>query len=533
MAERVDEGGLGERSEEQRREHAQLLAKMAELDAEWEQLNKNSIDRFLEPVALDDDHRTGYRVMYGAGFGDDLTQREHANRLLARSQALSQRPVHIRDLSAEEVLLAKDAANARKIKTIDGNLLRTENEDYFYTTVFEPPAAAAGKCSRCGHSTHLSPQVRTWSLEKTANQWQGVLYFDLVVKCALCDGRTRNTKAPTFGYANPWLIAHTVAQCFCYDKDEPLTNHVLLEQGIEVRPGTMSLWCRDVAEVAKPVYELMYQQTKAAAVLGIIQAPVRLLPVEPQRDARVWMMADPKPGSPKVFDFTLGKSTRPPAKMLGGYKGKVLALSFRGQDGVELEKGMPRMMALNEVIAVLEQSQATHPDIYDESVRLTESLNALEKDVDGEDLLAVRRGPGLERLAALKALLLNWRAKLAATHPHAVEIDDLLRQWEWVEAFMTDESLVAPGALAVAHFMQNPALYSGSSFVGTQRGCETAAVLATLVTTCRVLGVGPDAYFAHMLLAPEDVAAHPERWLPEAFVERLMSVAEAGKVPEV
>ena len=501
-----------------------LLARTAALEAEWEELHTGNMDMHLRPVALDDDHRTGYRIMYGAAFGDDPTLREHANRLLATSAALSQRPVHVRDLLTEDVIMAKDAANARKIKTITGDVLRPDVEDYFYTTVYEPPAAAAGNCSRCGHSNHLSPVMRAWSLEKTADAWQGGLFYDLMPKCAQCDGRAPSTKAPTFGYANPWLIAHTVAQCFCYDEDEPLMNQVLHELGFEVRAGTMLLWCRDVAEAAKPVYELMYEQTRSAAVLGIIQAPVRLLPVEPQRDARIWMMADAKPDSPKVFDFTLGKSQRPPVRMLGGYKGKVLALGFRGQDGVELEKGMPRMMVLNHVFGVLKDAQATHPDIYDESERLLEALNALEENVEHEQLLAVRRGPGCEKLAALRSLLVHWRSRLVATHPHALEIDDVLRQWEWVEAFMTDEALVAPGALPVAHFMQNPALYSGSSFVGTQRGCETAAVLATLVTTCRVLGFKPDVYFAQMLLAPEDVAAHPERWMPEAFVGRLRGV---------
>ena len=93
MSDQSEEARASEGAERLRQENAELLARAAALDAEWEELHAANLEEYMRPFVLDDDRRMAYRAFYGAGFGEDLTAREHANRVLAKGQALAQRPV--------------------------------------------------------------------------------------------------------------------------------------------------------------------------------------------------------------------------------------------------------------------------------------------------------------------------------------------------------------------------------------------------------------------------------------------------------
>src|SRR3954453_10455542 len=62
-------------------------------------------------------------------------------------------------------------------------------------------------------------------------------------------------------------------------------------------------------------------------------------------------------------------------------------------------------------------------------------------------------------------------------------------------------------------------------FVGSDEGGETAAVLMSLCTTCKDLGIDPQAYLRDVL---DRISTHPARRIEELLPDRWQALRQAG-----
>ena len=62
-------------------------------------------------------------------------------------------------------------------------------------------------------------------------------------------------------------------------------------------------------------------------------------------------------------------------------------------------------------------------------------------------------------------------------------------------------------------------------FVGSDKGGETAAVLMSLCTTCKNLGIDPQAYLRDVL---DRISTHPARRIEELLPDRWQGLRQAG-----
>ena len=67
-------------------------------------------------------------------------------------------------------------------------------------------------------------------------------------------------------------------------------------------------------------------------------------------------------------------------------------------------------------------------------------------------------------------------------------------------------------------------------FVGSDRGGQTAAVLTTLCTTCKNLGIAPQSYLRDVL---ERIGTHPARRLDERRPDRWKAIRAAGEAAKI
>src|SRR5262249_62006886 len=62
-------------------------------------------------------------------------------------------------------------------------------------------------------------------------------------------------------------------------------------------------------------------------------------------------------------------------------------------------------------------------------------------------------------------------------------------------------------------------------FVGSDKGGETAAVLMSLCTTCKDLGIDPQAYLRDVL---DRISTHPAKRIDELLPDRWQELRRAG-----
>ena len=100
----------------------------------------------------------------------------------------------------------------------------------------------------------------------------------------------------------------------------------------------MSVWAGDVADLVKPLYQVMIDRVLASHVIGTDDTIMPMLAPEKTRPARMWIYLGDDDHPYNLFDFTLSRSRDGPARFLKGYNQVLLADAYGGYEGICVEK---------------------------------------------------------------------------------------------------------------------------------------------------------------------------------------------------
>ena len=104
----------------------------------------------------------------------------------------------------------------------------------------------------------------------------------------------------------------------------------------------MSLWCRDVAELVGPLYDLMTRRVLASHVVCTDDTVMPMLSPGKTKQARMWVYVGDEANPYSVFDFTPGRGRDGPMRFLKDYRQTLLADGYGGYDGVVVGNDITR-----------------------------------------------------------------------------------------------------------------------------------------------------------------------------------------------
>jgi transposase len=296
--------------------------------------------------------------------------------------------------------------------------------------------------------------------------------------------------------------------------------------GVEIARGTMSLWCRDAADLVRPLHELMVKRVLQSHVIATDDTPMPML-VRGRgkaQQARVWTYVGDDDHPYNIFDFTRGRSRDGPAKFLKEYHQVLLADGYGGYDGVVVQGGIIRAGCWAHARRKFVDAEASKPEVAREAVELIGRLYAVEEEargLDAEKRLALRRATSLPVLALLKDRLHAWRDQLVPKHPMAQAAQYALNQWETLIVFASDGAVPIDNNTAEREMKRIVLNRKNSLFVGGERGGQTAAILATLTSTCRRHDIDPQRYLTQLLTnLPATRVSDLDQWLPDQWKRR-------------
>jgi hypothetical protein len=107
----------------------------------------------------------------------------------------------------------------------------------------------------------------------------------------------------------------------------------------------------------------------------------------------------------------------------------------------------------------------------------------------------------------------------------AEAVNYLLSQWAELNVFCTDGAVPLDNTVSEREMKRVVLHRKNSLFVGNPRGGRTAAILASLASTCRRHAVDPQLYFTQLLMnLPALLSALPhsrrqelDAWLPDQW----------------
>jgi len=152
---------------------------------------------------------------------------------------------------------------------------------------------------------------------------------------------------------------------------------------------------------------------------------------------------------------------------------------------------------------------------------MVRALYAVEKqgrNASIEERLRLRQEQSAPVLAELHEKFFDWKEQLLPKHPMAEAVHYALGHWEELNVFLSDGAVPIDNNVSEREMKRVVLNRKNSLFVGNARGGRTAAILATLTSTCRRHDVDPQLYLTQLLVnLPVMRIGDLPNWLPDRW----------------
>jgi hypothetical protein len=346
--------------------------------------------------------------------------------------------------------------------------------------------------------------------------------------------KSRETAPVEKGMAGPGLMAYVVTSKYADFLPLHRLENIFGRNGLDIARSTLCVWCRDVAEIAMPLYRLMCDRVRESRVVATDDTTMPMLAKDRTQKARIWIYLSLDGGDDRnpynVFHFTPSRSRDGPTHFLTDFRGTLLADGYAGYDGVVAGNGITRAGCWAHARRKFVEAEKSEPKVAAEAVALMNELFAIERRAQDADLpvrAKARAEESMRVLGMLRDRLLAWKARLLPKHPMTAAVGYALNQWEPLTAFLNDPEVPIHNNLAEQEMKRQALNRKNSLFPlrrwGNERGGETSAVLSSLTSSCRRHGVDPQVYITQLLVNLPAIGEDRERlaeWLPDRWKQR-------------
>ncbi|ENA54418.1 transposase IS66 family protein [Escherichia coli 2726950] len=293
--------------------------------------------------------------------------------------------------------------------------------------------------------------------------------------------------------------------------------------GRGAEPCHMGRWTGAVAELLEPLYDVLrqYMLMPGKVHADDIPVPVQEPGSGKTRTARLWVYVrdDRNAGSqmpPAVwFAYSPDRKSIHPQNHLAGYSGVLQADAYGGYRALYESGRITEAACMAHARRKIHDVHARVPtDITTEALQRIGELYVIEAEVWGcsaEQRLAARKA----RAAPLMQSLYDWiqeQMKTLSRHSDTAKaFAYLLKQWEALNVYCSNgwveiDNNIAENALRGVAVGRKNWLFAGSD-----SGGEHAAVLYSLIGTCRLNNVEPEKWLRYVIEHIQDWPANRVR----------------------
>jgi transposase len=455
-----------------------------------------------------------------------------AQMLLNFAEEMDRKPVNPDDLPSR----TEAPEELRRVKRRKGRRNLANFENLPVTTQVHELNAGERACPCCGIERKEIGTEESWQVEYLPGHFERIHHVRKKYACAGCEGNGDNPRMETAakpemaidkGMAGPGLLAYIVTSKFSDYLPLYRLEDVFQRQGFEISRATQSVWCGDIADLAEPLYDLMAERVRASHVVATDDTIMPMLSKGKTTNARMWVYVGDDDYPYNVFDFTLNRGRDGPKYFLKDYRQVLLADAYGGYNGVVAGNEITRAGCWAHMKRKVIDAEKAAPDIAREAVERVRALYAVErqsKDASVEERLKLRQQQSAPLLAQLRERLLTWKEQLLPKHPMAEAVNYALGQWAELNVFCSDGAVSIDNNVSEREMKRVVLNRKNSLFVGNPRGGRTAAILASLTSTCRRHDIDPQLYLTQLLTNLSQVRkSELSNWLPDQW-KRLQAV---------
>ena len=335
------------------------------------------------------------------------------------------------------------------------------------------------------------------------------------------------------GLAGPGLLAHVAVNK--YGDHLPLNRQeaIFARQGVELSRQTMCGWMGGCAELVTPLYDLMKECTLGSKYVQTDDTPVPVLDPElPRtRTGRIWTYVGDSDHPYTVYDYTPTRSRDGPDEFLKDFHGFLQADAYSGYDQLykETERGIIEVACMAHARRKYFEAQSS--DIMRSMVMLAYfhllydvEREAREIGLDAAARLALRQARSLPLLEDMKAYLERERQHVLPKSPIGQAIAYTLSNWDALVRYCQDGALEIDNNGAERSLRGVAVGRRNWTFFGSDNGGKTAAILNSLIATCKRHHIDPFEYLRDVF---SRISTHPQNRLEELLPDKWLAARTA------
>lgn len=382
--------------------------------------------------------------------------------------------------------------------------------------VVEPEDTA---CPCCGDAMQVIGEDRSQRLDVIPAQYQVIITRRPKYACRNCQEGVIQAPAPARliegGLPTERLIAHVLVAK--YADHTPLYRQcqILARQGIQIDRSVLACWVGYAAAEIKPLWQLLRERVLRSTKLFVDETTAPVL--DPgrgrtkkgyfwvlARDDRPWRGAAPPA---VVYNYAPGRGSEHAMALLKDYAGVLQTDAYAAYGKLADPKRVGGPVTLAFCWAHWRRqwfdiAKSPPAPIAAQVLKRIAELYRIEAEIRGgsaDERRVARQQKTRPLVAALKASLEKTLVQLAVGSPIAQAIRYGLGRWDGLTHFL-DDGRVEIDSNTVERSMRPIALTRKNAlFAGSDEGAEKWAMLASLIETCKLHGVNPEAYFGDVL----------------------------------
>jgi hypothetical protein len=218
-----------------------------------------------------------------------------------------------------------------------------------------------------------------------------------------------------------------------------------------------------------------------------------------------------------VFDYTSSHSRDGPVAFLGDYDGYVQADAYKGYDAFFEDGDASEVGCWAHTRRKFYDARTTDPRRGHEMLALIGELYDVEREAKQNELDAsaieeLRQQRSKPILDEISTHLNDWSIELLPKSPIGQAVGYARGQWEALNRYLDDGDLAIDNNLSERVLRTVAIGRRNWMFAGSDAGAERAAVIYSLVATCKLCHIDPFAYLRDVL---DRVSTHPASRIAE------------------
>ena len=373
-------------------------------------------------------------------------------------------------------------------------------------------------CPCCRAPMHVIGEETSQRLDVIPAQFRVIVTHRPKYACRACEQAVVQAPAPERlikgGLPTEAMVAYVLVAKYAWHLPLYRQAQMLLAQGLDIKRAILAFWVGYAAAELKPLYLRLRELILASGKIGVDETVVPVL--DPgrgrtkkgyfwaiARDDRSWGGTDPPA---VVYSYAPGRGAVHGLKLLEHYRGIVQCDGYAAYKNIaDAASGEAVTLAFcwahlrRRFVDIAKDGSAP---IASEALERIAALYVIEKTIRGYSACerrAVRQEMSKPLVLVLKAWFEQQLARVSAKSVIAEAIRYGLNHWDGLTRFLDDGRIELDNNNVERSIRPIVLNRKNALFAGHDQGAENWACIASLIETCKLHGVDPQAYFTDVL----------------------------------